>query len=305
MTDFVRHRLSVLVSLLAGATALIAFLGGSILGGPINVTQAQSAAITQDQRALVTQPQSGEVTLQWLGWNAWRLTSPEGKVIWLNPFINNPDAPIRLDSITKADLILVTDGHGDEVGQSVDIAKNTGGRVIPAGFGLGGWFIDVGVPTAQVTRLSPGERYRADGITVRVLHGVHGSDINAQPGPTTTTPSGGIAGTFMVTLENGWTLFYGGSSAATQDMALWAGMYQPDAAIVQLSSNKEPMDFALEVKLLMTDNPNLRTIFPGHHRYVQPLGATTIDEAQQAVNAMGIGLTVTEPAPGQEFTFTR
>jgi L-ascorbate metabolism protein UlaG (beta-lactamase superfamily) len=243
----------------------------------------------------------GTVTLEWLGWNAWRVTSPTGRVLLLNPFLNNPDSVTPVESITRADAILVTNGHGDEVGQSVAIAQNTGARIIPGAFELGTWFMESGLPADQVTRVSPGERVLLDGITVRIVNGVHGVGLT---GGTATSPTSGIAGSFFITFENGWTLFYGGSSAATQDMALWARLYQPHAAILNMGGNKEPMDFALAVSLLMTNNPNLSTVFPGHHRFMQPAGSTTITEVDQAMRAMGINLSLTEPAPGQPFTFT-
>jgi len=62
---------------------------------------------------------------------------------------------------------------------------------------------------------------------------------------------------------------------------------------------------AMQVKLLKTDNPNPSAVFPGHHRLVQEPGQTTVAEAQAAVDAMGLGLRITEPRPGQVHNFTR
>jgi hypothetical protein len=49
----------------------------------------------------------------------------------------------------------------------------------------------------------------------------------------------------------------------------------------------------------------LKTVFPGHHLFVQAPGTTTVAEAQQAVNAMGLGIQVTEPAPGVTYSFSK
>ena len=256
-------------------------------------------------RAEPSAAQGGTAELEWLGHNAWRVTSPGGKVLLLNPFVNNPDSILGVDDISHADMVLVTNGHGDEVGQAVQIAENTGARVIPGSFGFGNWFIERGIPASQVSRVSPGDRVRADGITIRLINSIHGSDLNAGRVPGDPVQSMGIASSFFITFENGWTLFYGGSSAATQDMAMWAAVYKPDAAILYMGSDAEPMDFAMRVKLLMTDNPNLNVLFPGHHRFVQPPGATTVAEVQTAINSMGLGKTVTEPAPGVPYAFTK
>jgi L-ascorbate metabolism protein UlaG (beta-lactamase superfamily) len=249
-----------------------------------------------------TSGQTG-ATLEWLGWNAWRLTSPSGKVVLTNPFVTNPDSPVGVDDIEQADLILVTNGHGDEVGQSIDIAANTGARIVPGAFELGTWFIEMGVPEGQVHRTGgPGNRVVDSGITVRIVSGAHGSGVRPN---TQTVFYGGVAGAFVVTLENGWTLFYGGSSAATYDHSLVAQMYRPNAAILHMGGSAEPMDFAMQVKLLKTDNPNLTAVFPGHHRYVQEPPQTTIAQVQAAIDSMALGLRVTAPQPGQVHAMAR
>jgi L-ascorbate metabolism protein UlaG (beta-lactamase superfamily) len=264
-------------------------------------TLAVFAAPTRGGEAPGTQAQTRAVTMEWLGWSHFRFTSVDGKVILTNPFVTNPDSPVRVEDITSADLILVPDGHGDEVGQAVPIAQRTGARTLSP-FELGTWFIEQGVPQAQVVRSNPGGRFRLEGVTVRVVGSVHGSGL---PAPTATTPYGGPAAGFVITFENGWTVYFAGSTAATQDQALWAQMYQPDAAILVLGGGAEPKDFAMQVKLLTTGNPNLRTVLPHHHRVVQQPGQTTIAEAQAAVNEMGLGFEIMAPVIGQVYSFAK
>src|SRR3712207_4272784 len=97
-------RLSFLV--LAPTLALVLLLGSGGPGGP------------------AAQAQGGSVTVEWFGWSHFRLTSVNGKIIHLNPYMEgNPDAAISLDDITAADLILVPNGHGDEVGNTVALAQ--------------------------------------------------------------------------------------------------------------------------------------------------------------------------------------
>jgi L-ascorbate metabolism protein UlaG (beta-lactamase superfamily) len=243
----------------------------------------------------------GAVTMEWLGWSHFRFTSPTGKVILTNPFVANPDSPVRVEDMTRADLILVPNGHGDEVGSTVPIAQQTGARTLSP-FELGTWLMEQGVPMAQVVRSNPGARFRLEGITVRVVGSVHGSGL---PAPTATTPYGGPASGFVTTFENGLTVYFAGSTAATQDQALWAQMYQPDIAILHLGAGQEPKDFAMQVNLLTTGNPNLRTIIPHHHRVVQTAGQTTIAEAQAALNEMGLPFQVMTPVIGQVYSFTK
>jgi L-ascorbate metabolism protein UlaG (beta-lactamase superfamily) len=250
--------------------------------------------------------QGGTVTMQWLGWSHYRFTSPTGKVLLTNPFVSsgsfsNPDSPIRLDDITKADIIVVADGHPDEVGNTVEIAQRTGATVVPPSFELGSWLIEKGVPSQQVIRPNQGERVRIGDITIRPVNAIHGSGVS----PSDSVYYGGLAGGFVITFENGWTVYFSGSTAATQDQALWAEMYQPDLAILHMSAGHEPMDFAMQARLLMTGNPNLKDLFPHHHVLSTRPPQTTAAETQQALDRMRVPLRITEPFPGVEYTFTK
>lgn len=103
--------------------------------------------------------------MEWFGWSMFRFTTVDGTVIWTNPFVTNPDSPITVSDVTKADLLLIPDGHGDEVGQAVDIARNTGARTWSP-FELGTWLMEQGVPQNQVIRGNPGARLRLGGVTL-------------------------------------------------------------------------------------------------------------------------------------------
>lgn len=251
------------------------------------------------------QAQSGTVKVEWLTWSFFRFTSPKGKVILTNPFMaGNPDAKVTLADINRADLILVPDGHRDEIGQAADVAKKTGAKTVAA-WELSQWFVGKGVPEAQVIRRNPGTRLVWEGITIRVLGSVHGSGSGLATDSDFAPIYGGAAASFMVTFENGWTVYFTGSSSATHDMAHWGAMYKPDALIFIMNPSQEPKDVALTVKLVMTENPNLKTLIPHHHRVTPPPGATTIEEVRAALSALGINIRITNPLLGQAYEFSK
>ncbi|HEX8966582.1 MAG TPA: MBL fold metallo-hydrolase [Chloroflexota bacterium] len=252
--------------------------------------------------APAAQPSSGSVTVEWFGWSHFRFTSPTGKVILTNPFTSNPDSPIKPEDIDKADLIVVADGHGDEVGSTVQIANTTGASVLAPG-GVNAWLVEQGIPRVQVPRtfFQPGDRYLGlPGITVRAVESVHGSELSP---PTAAVPYGGVAAGYFITFENGWTVYFAGSSAAMAEQGLWASMYKPNLAILHMGADSEPIDVAEQVKLLKTDNPNLTTVFPHHNRVTPPAGQTTVADVQAAMDAMGVGLKLTQPPLAQAVTF--
>ena len=249
--------------------------------------------------------QSGTVKLEWLTWSFFRFTSPNGKVILTNPFMaGNPDAKVSLAEITRADLILVPNGHRDEIGQAADVAKKTGAKIVTP-FELGTWFVSKGVPEGQVLRRNPGSRLLWEGITIRIVGSVHGSGSGLATDSETAPIYGGAAVGFVLTFENGWTVYFPASSAATHDMAHWGAMYKPDAMIFQMNPPAEPKDIALAVKLVMTENPNLKTLMPHHHRLTPPPGATTIAEVRAALDAAGIKIPIINQQLGQVYEFSK
>jgi L-ascorbate metabolism protein UlaG (beta-lactamase superfamily) len=247
------------------------------------------------------QQSSGTVNLEWFGWSFFRFTSPEGKVILTNPFAANPDSPIKAEDVTAADLIFAADGHGDELGSIIQIAQNTGAKTWTP-FELGGWLAEQGVPQDQVIRSNPGGRYKVGNVTLHMVGSVHGSGL---PSPTPQFPYGGPAAGLFVTFENGWTVYFSGSSEATTDQALWAQLYKPDVAILHMGADHEPMDIAMSVKLLQTENPNLKMVIPHHNRVNPPAGQTTVAEVQQAIDSMGLGVQVMQPNLSQVYPFTK
>src|SRR3954467_7427556 len=67
--------------------------------------------------------------VRWLGHSAFHL-SGGGADVLIDPFLTgNPKAAASADEVT-ADVILLTHGHGDHLGDTVDIAKRTGATVV-------------------------------------------------------------------------------------------------------------------------------------------------------------------------------
>jgi L-ascorbate metabolism protein UlaG (beta-lactamase superfamily) len=239
------------------------------------------------------QPAPGQVKIEWLGSSAYRLTSPLGKIVLTNPDTTNPDSPVKATDIQQADVILVTDGTSSAVGSTVALAQATGATVLAPG-GVNSWLIERGVPREQVPRPSfqPGQRYLdLPGITVRSVESVHGSEVSP---PTPSVAYGGVAAGYFITFENGWTVYFAASSAAMAEQGLWAQMYTPDLAILDMAADHDPIDFAEQVKLLQTQNPKLKTILPQQNRVSPPAGQTTIADVQAAMDRMGLGLPETQ-----------
>jgi L-ascorbate metabolism protein UlaG (beta-lactamase superfamily) len=238
--------------------------------------------------ALPAPAQTGAVKMEWLSWSIFRFTSPTGKVVVTNPFVTNPDSPVRVPDFPKVDVILVADGHPDEVGSTDEIAIKTGARIVTPHEMWRVYFEPRKVPQAQIHMSQPGDWLRLDGLTIRNVASVHGSG-------TADKLNGGAAMGFMIQFENGLTVYFAGSTALTMDMQLWGSLYKPDVAILPLSANRDPQDIVHMVRLLRTDNPGLRTVIPHHHRLQPPPGAATPAAMEAALRAAGLPVTVLNP----------
>jgi L-ascorbate metabolism protein UlaG (beta-lactamase superfamily) len=242
---------------------------------------------------------TGPVTMEWLGWSHFRFTTSAGTVVLVNPFTANPDSPVTAADMTKADLIFAADGHGDEIGSTVEIAQATGATVFAPGE-LGSWLVEQGVPRAQVVQFAaPGDRIQVKDVTARMVESVHSSGL---PRPSATVPYGGIAAGLFLTFGNGYTVYFAGSSAAMAEQALWAEMYKPHLVILHMFVRHDPVDFAMQARLLETGNRNIDAVMPHHHRAVQAQGTTSVADVQAAMREMGVRTRLVAPQIGVSYT---
>ena len=245
----------------------------------------------------------GGVKIEWLTWSFFRITTPGGKVILTNPWYKNPDSKISLDDIPKADIILVPTGHPDEVGNALEIAAKTGATIVAShdlvnlvwkdkGAGFRDPVTFQGI-TIKTENFQPGTTKTIDGITIRAVTALHGN-----------WSTGGPAMGFFITMENGYTIYFSGSTDLTLDMKLWGELFKPDAAILYLASGQNPRDVALMAKMLSENNPNLKIVIPHHHRLKPPAGRSPADLAK-AMAKLGLKAKLIDPQPGKVYTLSK
>ena len=66
------------------------------------------------------------VSLTWLGHAAFRVDTPSGKRIYVDPWLGNPKCPEVEREPERVDLIVLTHGHDDHVGDTVALAQKFG-----------------------------------------------------------------------------------------------------------------------------------------------------------------------------------
>ena len=250
--------------------------------------------------------QGGKVEVHWLGQAAFKITSPGGKVIVLDPFIvNNPKTPAEykdLDKLGKVDLILVTHGHGDHIGDVKELAAKTKAKVYgPAG--LIATLIDLGwIPGEQGVRFGKSGKVQPLGpqITITQVRAEHSSEVTVTDPATkksTTHPGGEPAG-FIIELENGFKVYHMGDTGLFGDMKLIADYYKPDLVLMPIGGHfvMDPKDAAYATKEWLKP----KFVIPMHYGTIPVLKGTP----QEYMAALGQTSTKVFPInPGDKLEF--
>ena len=206
---------------------------------------AAPVGAAQDGAAAPTDKGSDKVSVLWLGQSAMRITTPGGKVIEIDPYITkNPKTPSEWKDLAKLghlDLILVTHGHLDHVGDTFELSRMNDARVY-APAGLEDTFTTLGLlPADHAPKMNKGGTVRPLGpdIAISMVHADHSSEfIHADPftGKTYSFPGGEPVG-FILKLENGFTIYHMGDTGLFSDMKMIGELYHPDLVMIPIGGN--------------------------------------------------------------------
>jgi len=185
-------------------------------------------------------------SLTWLGHAAFRIESDRGKRIYVDPFLNgNPTTPDHERTPERVDVIAVTHGHGDHVGDTAELTKSFDGVAVVAQNDLKTWLEQHGVRPDGMPGNNKGGSREIDGIRFTLVNAFHSS--SADDGAYTGESCG-----LVVRLEEGRTVYFAGDTCVFGDMALIARLYRPDVAVLPIGDwfTMGPEEAALALELL-------------------------------------------------------
>jgi L-ascorbate metabolism protein UlaG (beta-lactamase superfamily) len=166
--------------------------------------------------------------ITWFGHSAFRLDF-KGTAVLIDPFFTgNPafvsDKAKAIDGVTH---ILLTHGHADHVGDTLDIAQKTGATVT-TNYDLGMWLVSQGLE--KFNPMNTGGTTELDGFAVTLVRADHSSGDVMNDVPIYLGNPNGI----IVRATGEPTVYHMGDTDVFSDMGLIAEMYDPAIAMVPI-----------------------------------------------------------------------
>ena len=189
------------------------------------------------------------INVTWYGHACFLINTGDASIL-IDPFITgNPQSPIKSQEV-QPDYILVSHGHGDHLGDAVEIAKRTGATVI-SNFEIQTWISGQGVENSHPLHIGGGYDFPWGRVKLTIAH--HGSAL----------PDGSYGGNpcgFLLYIQ-GKKIYHACDTGLFYDMKL-IGEEGIDLAILPIGDNftMGPDDALRAVKLI---NPH--KVVPIHY----------------------------------------
>jgi L-ascorbate metabolism protein UlaG (beta-lactamase superfamily) len=215
--------------------------------------------------------------LTFLGHATFRLTSPEGREVIIDPWTyRNPLCPPQLRDVGAVDLALVTHGHHDHLGDLFTIAGDSRPRIVAVAE-LGHWMQRRGLDRVQTMNL--GGVLELDDVEVVMTPAAHSSSIDDEP-----EVNAGVAAGFVLGFSDGLRIYHAGDTAAFSGMALVGEVHRPDIALLPMGDHHTmgPVEAAAATRLL-----GVQRVVPMHYG-IEPGSGDVPERFRAALDQAGL-----------------
>jgi L-ascorbate metabolism protein UlaG (beta-lactamase superfamily) len=227
------------------------------------------------------------LSITWLGHSTFLLRTPGGKRLLFDPWLReNPSCPESMKKPPKADVILVSHGHGDHMDDLVLCARDSG-AVVVAMYELCDWLGRKGLQNLEP--MNKGGSQQVAGLTITMTDARHSSGF-VEGGQM--IYMGEPAG-FVIRLEDQRAIYFAGDTALFGDMQLIGERHTPEIAFLPIGDRYTmgPADAARACQML-----GVRQVVPMHWGTFPVLTGTPA-ELKRLVEPKGIQ--VLELKPGE------
>jgi len=218
--------------------------------------------------------------IKWLGHAAFE-AEVDGKIVYFDPWITNPLSPIKLDDIVRADVILVSHGHFDHTGESIEISKKTGAPII-AVYEIAE---ELGRKGAKTIGMNIGGTVEIKGLQIVMVQAFHSSLWGAPAG--------------FVVIGKETSIYHAGDTGVFYDMKLIGELYSPKIALLPIGSHftMGPYEAAKAIELLQPE-----VVIPMHYGTFDVI-KRDVKELIEEVKRRKLKVNVVALKPGEKYVF--
>jgi len=171
------------------------------------------------------------IKLTWLGHSTFRVETPGGATILIDPWVmGNPMCPASEKNVKKVDVLLCTHGHGDHIGDGVEIARKHNPLVVGI-YELASWMEKKGAK--RISHMNKGGTQTVGDVKVTMVHADHSCGI--QDGDEVIY--GGEACGYVIEFSNGVKIYHAGDTNVFGDMQIIRDLYAPEITMLPIGDH--------------------------------------------------------------------
>jgi L-ascorbate metabolism protein UlaG (beta-lactamase superfamily) len=233
-----------------------------------------------------------KTTIKWLSHSGFQITSNSGKILYIDPWFENPLSACTINDVKEAAMVLVTHDHFDHVGQAADVVKKTGGLLVANVETARRLQSESHIPAEKVCYfgygMNIGGNLLYEGISVTMTQAFHSTATGAPCG-------------YIIKLEDGTTIYHAGDTGLFDSMKIFGELYKIDVALLPIGSvfTMDPLQAAWAVKMISP-----KKVIPMHYKtfpiLIQDPKAFVDLTKREAPNVEVVVLN-----PGQEYTYSK
>jgi len=194
--------------------------------------------------------------ITWLGHSAFEIEDLDHVVV--DPFLTgNPKAPKKWDEVS-CDIVAVTHGHGDHVGDTIEIARKNG-AVVVAIHELAQYMSKLGL---IVESMNKGATIHVRSTSFTMTHAIHSSGITGEK----IMIEGGEAAGYV--MKGSRAVYHAGDTCLFKDMELIGELYKPEIAFLPIGDRFTMgiREAAMAAKMIAP-----RIVIPMHYNTFPPV----------------------------------
>jgi L-ascorbate metabolism protein UlaG (beta-lactamase superfamily) len=183
-------------------------------------------------------------SLTWLGHASFRLDTPGGKRVYVDPWLSGPTCPESEKEPERIDVLALTHGHSDHAGDAAVLGKRFSPPLVAMNELAYVLEEQHGYPNASSGGMNRGGTVEVEGVRFTMTNAFHSSSLDG-------VYTGEAAG-LVIEVESGFKLYFAGDTNVFGDMQLIGRIYQPDIPVLPIGDHYTmgPKEAAVALELL-------------------------------------------------------